>query len=521
MKSLKTFLPEYEALKRIRGVFYTTEKEYESVVYGEGGNPLRAAVVNWGQAETTTGAVVYAAEPSPHDIFQDLYEILRGHKGQACADALDQFAERFLGGRVASGDFRGRVLGVFNLPPDGLPARYIEQVIQGTMPFAVPGGGDHHGLGQRLMEWLVEVLEPLFDPLVEDGREEYEIPGQNGYTITRRVRTLYGRGLKSGEALVEGIEEIVGVNLEEVYTAGKRALKSSGVPAIDANLGTDAFGVYLPFHAFGLSKTTPWGIYLFLEPLILWAGQVWEETGKKHSFADILSLLFLVTYRHEMFHYHVERYAFALEVMNRKPHYRPYIEQVRTPVAKTEKWLEEALAQAVVLSSTFIKNRTFLAPRDVVKLLKNEFKKFGPGYKDFECKWTDGVGHGHRRLGSQIASGKDVTNSAEWVTDIAIPKGQYFGDMRAVPGYLGFSANIRSQFQFQTPRTDQVKRFWERNKGGAIDAATGSSHQNWTLGSEKVQFVDRNGHADLNSFKKMAKLLGVSVFQLKHQVQSF
>ena len=72
----------------------------------------------------------------------------------------------------------------------------------------------------------------------------------------------------------------------------------------------------------------------------------------------VFTLLFCAVYRHELFHYHVERFATRLEVLYRHPTYRPYVEDVRHKVAGTSRWLEEALAQAVVLNSSLVSKRS-------------------------------------------------------------------------------------------------------------------------------------------------------------------
>src|SRR5262249_34948799 len=132
-----------------------------------------------------------------------------------------------------------------------------------------------------------------------------------------------------------------------------------------------------------------WGFYIFLEKLMIWAG-VLHQSGQflpdpKPTVLRVFQFLWLLTYRHEQFHFQVELYATRLESALRRPVYRPYVERVRTPVANTSQWMEEALAQAVVLRSRYVKGTLGIDARYVNSYIVPYFHTFPEGYKRFEC----------------------------------------------------------------------------------------------------------------------------------------
>lgn len=188
--------------------------------------------------------------------------------------------------------------------------------------------------------------------------------GRGGLFLLDRKDAMNRIGNAAGKSdtdFAEALWESLGIDIsEELERSADSGLPSGrSLQDLTAKFGTDAFGTYCPWHAFGRSSETPWGFYLFFEKLIEWADAL-HQSGQflpdpKPSPLKVFQLLWLVTYRHELFHFHVERYATRLESALRRPIYRPYVERVRTPVMNSDKWLEEALAQAVVLVSTYVK----------------------------------------------------------------------------------------------------------------------------------------------------------------------
>ena len=101
-------------------------------------------------------------------------------------------------------------------------------------------------------------------------------------------------------------------------------------------------------------------MYLNVERVLMLAVEMCtraQRQGHAISRRQSLRLAFYVPYRHELFHFHVERFATRHEVLARTAVYKPYDFDVFRPLAWTSTWLEEALANAVVLESKLVKDR--------------------------------------------------------------------------------------------------------------------------------------------------------------------
>ena len=290
-----------------------------------------------------------------------------------------------------------------------------------------------------------------------------------------------------------------------------------------AKFGPDALGTYCPWHAFGHSKSTPWGIYIFLEKLMDQACLLHQHDeflpDPKPSLLKVFQFLYLFTYRHEQFHFQVEMYATRLESALRRPIYRPYVERVRTHVMNTAEWWEEALAQAVVLKSTFVK-RTFGIDTAYMKnYVVPYFRQFPEGYKRFECKSVPGgVAGAHRLLSAQIARTSIDIPESERNTDLSLAKGEYRNPRLAVPGYVVGRPEFLSRFQLQTPRFRDVERFIRRH--GTIDESAPGDHKRATLNGQRFHLnrAKRGNTLDLASAKELARALGVKMHDLNHAI---
>src|ERR1700753_1665146 len=114
-------------------------------------------------------------------------------------------------------------------------------------------------------------------------------------------------------------------------------------------------------------------MYFFLDAVIGWSTVLYREAqlpDPRPSLLDVFRITFIITYRHESFHYHVESFSTKQEIVQRLQIYRPYVERLRRNVAGTERWLEEALAQAVVLESTFVERQLKLKNAQLRTLLE-------------------------------------------------------------------------------------------------------------------------------------------------------
>jgi len=289
-------------------------------------------------------------------------------------------------------------------------------------------------------------------------------PIPNGpYVYASGLDALYNASQVSDDAFVYTVIEMFGIDLDLAakFETGVGSQSIEGeIAGLIAEFGADAFGTYLPWHAFRNSPRTPWGMYIFLNPLWKWACGVFAVSKAlptpKPTLLTVLRLLFNVIYRHELFHYHVERFSLRQEVIQRKPIYRPYVDDVEPQVRGTERWLEEALAQAVVLNSTLLSNRSGLSKDAMRKVLIPEFDKFPPGYRDYECKSYGGVPKAHRYLASQIVTG--AVKPSDQVTDLAIPKTEYNSSADAVPGYLAVDCHsIFWRFQLARPKDRELE----------------------------------------------------------------
>ena len=307
----------------------------------------------------------------------------------------------------------------------------------------------------------------------------------------------------------EELERLAGENLP----ADEAALQ-----ALTAKFGTDAFGTYCPWHAFGNSTETPWGIYMFPEKLFEWAGALHRSglflPDPKPPILKVLQLLWLLTYRHELFHFHVELYATRIESSLRRPIYRPYVERVRALVANTSEWWEEALAQAVVLKSTMVMRKLGIDLKYMKAYVVPYFRTFPEGYKQFECKSVGGEHLAHRILSAQIARAQVSIHERERNTGLSVAKDEYRASHKSVPGYFVFRPEFISRFQLQTPRLRDVERYIR--SVGKLDEHAPGDHKRAKVNGQVVQ-LNRAKHGDaidLASAKALAGALGIRVFDL-------
>jgi len=352
---------------------------------------------------------------------------------------------------------------------------------------------------------------------------------QGGLFLLGRKDAMKRIGEAAGSSdtdFAEALWDSLGIDIsEELDRSADSGLPSGrSLQDLTAKFGTDAFGTYCPWHAFGRSSETPWGFYLFFEKLIEWADAL-HQSGQflpdpKPSPLKVFQLLWLMTYRHELFHFHVERYATRLESALRRPIYRPYVERVRTPLMNSEKWLEEALAQAVVLKSAFVKKAHGIDSHYVKSYIVPYFLTFPEGYKHFQCKHISGGDAGaHRFLSAQIARTEIDIPEVAWNTDLSLAKNEYQERKEAVPGYLLMKQQSMSRFQLQTPRLKEVVRYIRR-QGGEVNENAPGDHKRATLNGQPFHLnkAKRDNKLDLASAKDLARILGVKVRDLNRAI---
>jgi hypothetical protein len=211
------------------------------------------------------------------------------------------------------------------------------------------------------------------------------------------------------------------------------------------NFGKDAFGCYLPMHAFYKSASTPWGIYLFPELIIEQATQLHCEINEGLQWWEHIVFYLYAVYRHELFHSQVERFATRLEMLFNRAFYKPYRLNVSNEVCNSEDWLEEALAENSVLNSRLVANRTGISGKMFRKIYEHDLQNMPPGYRDYHCQSHGGPELAMRKFTAQVASGtvepdRHPTNLMTIRTEYAYP------DQR-VPGYFAIDPEIKRRFQ--------------------------------------------------------------------------
>ena len=121
------------------------------------------------------------------------------------------------------------------------------------------------------------------------------------YVFENSLDKVYNSSKRSDEDLAETLFEETGLDIEGVlnaYAVDVVGGQLSSLGALTADLGTEAFGCYLPWHAFVRSSSTPWGLYIFLEPLLLWTAHIYVHSPQlpkpKPKLLTLFNLLFNV-----------------------------------------------------------------------------------------------------------------------------------------------------------------------------------------------------------------------------------
>jgi len=211
---------------------------------------------------------------------------------------------------------------------------------------------------------------------------------------------------------------------------GRSELDKEITTKLIQQFGREALGLYLPFHFYYKCN---WGIYLFPELIRRQALSLYEVFKHKISIEQIKAFYMIAVYRHELFHYETERFATKLELTTRNPHYIRGHEMYQK-LANTEHWLDEALAEASVLNSRLIKNRTGINSKILREIYEYDLQFMPPGYRDYACKYYGGPDEAHKYFAAQLIemNHKPQTRS----TEIHTVKSEFSSDDFAVPLYL-------------------------------------------------------------------------------------
>jgi hypothetical protein len=355
------------------------------------------------------------------------------------------------------------------------------------------------------------------------GAEDLDAPIEQSSRIDLGVIASVVRGPTKSHDLSAWLEAELGLDVEQAWDAvsSDKEARARTAAAI-AELGAEYFAVYLPWHQYADSEQTPWGMYLNVERVLMLAVEMSaraQQQGHAISREHSLRLAFYVMYRHELFHFHVERFATRHEVLARIATYRPYDFEVFRPLAWTSSWLEEALANAVVLESKLVKGRVGLDTAAFQKLVGSFFDDMPPGYRDYRCTELGGTEEAHHLLAAQII---DASQSPTFsVTSIALPKNEYDVDPQKVPGFLTYRESFVSQFQFATPEMRKVKTWLQRN--GFVHSGPGpGDHEVWThqASGKRVQINRVRKECDVASMKAIASAVGVNLRALANAIRA-
>jgi hypothetical protein len=256
------------------------------------------------------------------------------------------------------------------------------------------------------------------------------------------------------------------------------------------DLGIEAYATYFPIHFFPVDGwlNSRWGIYIS-EFGVRKVAEVLkksfiEQYGPPDGESEVLFLriAFEVLLRHEMEHFKIESFALNAELQQRTAIYVPYLLEVYAPTYHSNYCLEEALANATVLSSTVIQRLIqVIYPREKTTAWANVIAKClfdsqPPGYSNYDLKepWHRESDRNRLRrisltnsvrrdamnyLCNQIVTGK-VLPDKDLFPFYAFPPDNYF--LRAdslVPIYVLKDMDQRDAFiNFPTP----TRKIWER-----------------------------------------------------------
>jgi len=245
------------------------------------------------------------------------------------------------------------------------------------------------------------------------------------------------------------ISEVLGFDVSKAFDFYIQNSEKNNREGFNANQTTkfddDCYACYLPMHAFFRSKSTPWGIYMYQSLIFEHAADLYKKFKKDITKAKCLHFFWMSVYRHELYHYQIERFATKFEIAMQKPFYKPYVENVRYKVQGTLHWLEEALAEASVLKSNLITHRTNIKKGLLKEIYEYDLQFAGPGYKDYKCEFYDGPDKANLYLGAQILTGQ--RKPLYKITEFISPKYEYSSNDRAVPGYAIISKYDIERFQ--------------------------------------------------------------------------
>jgi hypothetical protein len=212
-------------------------------------------------------------------------------------------------------------------------------------------------------------------PTIDEGDELREVdyrglfPGARPTRRGERDYEVFGDDWEVGQELIDALFE-----------------ETSGEPAASGPPAWDVWAWYQPIHYFGLD----WGIFIKETGLVECARRIARTySGAPPPAASaglwakaVLRAAFNVLFLHEHYHHKTESLALRLHVVEQRPVYPKYFDQVYRVTAGTKDQIEEGLANADSYrrlgESTYWTGRTITALTR--QYLKRSFQTAPPGY---------------------------------------------------------------------------------------------------------------------------------------------
>lgn len=231
----------------------------------------------------------------------------------------------------------------------------------------------------------------------------------------------------------------------EMYNSNEESIPMESLSVLTADLGREAFGMYLPMHYYFQSSKTPWGIYLFADTIIPWAKNLFEAKGKSIGLT-LRQVQYAFTYavfRHELFHHQVERFSTKHEILTHQVNYKTYGSKVNWATRNSEDWLEEALAESSVLNSVHVFRNIDLKSSTFQKLYEFDLKRMPPGYRDYHCRKFGGPEKAHQLFASQIIQCKVDVSPAPATKLCTVSANEFSTSWKKVPIYMVKLNNLK------------------------------------------------------------------------------
>lgn len=210
-------------------------------------------------------------------------------------------------------------------------------------------------------------------------------------------------------------------------------------------LGGEFLGMYVSMHSHFENQKYPWGIYLFPEAIRLAAYKLYSDPSlPSAALNEYIRLMVYAVFRHEVFHYQVERYTTFQEISQRRNLYFPYKKTVYCHYFLSKECLEEALAESAAHKSKFIKNgfkTNGFSSREITRILEKHSDNLPAGYRDYDCATFIDEENAHKILAAQICYTTPSFNPK--MTDSSTIKStQFFTTGIEVPLYIVTMNNL-------------------------------------------------------------------------------